>query len=148
MEAMIHGKYVGQGEDLSGILKVREAIFGVREEEKDNDAINLLVSLEENAETNGTPVGCGRLNLDLAEFRFVIDYLGIAEPYRKNGFGEFALRALADKVNQCGADRVYIRKADLKTEEADRFFRKRFFEPAEEEAFLVAKIASFHTCCH
>ena len=148
METMIHGKYVGQGEDLSEILPVREAIFGVREEEKDKDAINLLVCLEENAAEDGTPIGCGRLNLDLAEFRFEIDSLGIKEEFRKNGFGEFALRALVDKVNQCGADCVYIRKADLKTEEAERFFRKMFFEPAEDEAYLCAKIDSFHTCCH
>ncbi len=148
METMIHGKYVGQGEDLSEVLPVREAIFGVREDEKDSDAINLLVSLEEDASAPGTLIGCGRLKLDLAQFRFEIDYLGIEEPFRKKGFGEFALRALVDKVNQCGADRVYIRKADLKTEEAERFFRKMFFEPAEDETFLCAKIDSFHTCCH
>ena len=148
MEKMIHGKYVGQGEDLSGVLPVREAIFGIREDEKDKDAINLLVCLEESADSAATLIGCGRLNLDLAQFRFEIDYLGIEEPFRKNGIGEFALRALVDKVNQCGADCVYIKKADLKTEEAECFFRKMFFHPAEEDGFLCAEIESFHTCCH
>lgn len=148
MATMIHGKYVGQGEDLSEVLPIRERIFGVREDSADPEAINLLVSLEENADTAGTIIGCGRLKLDLAAFRFEIDFLGIEEPYRKNGFGEFGLRALVDKVNQCGASEVYIRKENIKSDEAERFFTKMFFEPADEAEFLRARIDSFHTCCH
>ena len=71
------------------------------------------------------------------------------EEFRRNGYGEFALRTLVDKVNQCGADSVYVEKELVQTEEASAFFRKMFFAPCEEdERFLTAKIDSFHTCCH
>ena len=148
MDMMIHGKYVNQGEDLSQVLEIRNAIFAAGEDEKDQDAVNLLVSLVENAEDEGNIIGCGRLNLDLAAFRFEIDYLGIKEEFRKNGFGEFGLRALVDKVNQCGAPCVYIRKEKIQTPEAERFFKRMFFEPASEKDYLCAQIDSFHTCKH
>lgn len=148
-ERMIRGQYLNQGEDLSSVRKLRTEIFGAGEDEKDPEAVNLYVSLIEGAEDKGIPVGCGRLTLDPEVFRFTIDRVGILEAYRKNGYGEFALRALVDKVNQCGADRVYIREKDLQTEEAERFFRKMFFAPDAENAGLwCAKIEDFHTCCH
>ena len=148
MEAMIHGKYINQGEDLAEIMEMRKAVFGTGEEEEDPQAVHLLVSLKKNAEDPGIRIGCGRLILDLENFRFIIDRLGILEEYQRCGYGEFALRALVDKVNQCGAEQVFIRRADVKTEEAACFFQKMFFAPAEEEDYLTAKIEAFHTCKH
>lgn len=149
MAMMIHGKYINQGEDLSEVLRMREAVFGCGADEKDPEAINIVVRLVEEAKDAGETIGCGRLNFDINAFRFSIDYLGILEPFRHNGYGEFALRTLVDKVNQCGAEQVFLEKAQIKNEEAERFFRKMFFEPSEEdERFLTAKITSFHTCCH
>lgn len=149
MEKVIHGKYFNQGEDLSEVLNIRKEIFGQEADERDPEAVNILIRLMDEADDPGIPIGCGRLNMDLAHFRFYIDQLGILEEYRKNGFGEFALRALVDKVNQCGAEKVFIEKKEIAGEEAEGFFRKMFFTPDEEEAdFLSAKIDSFHTCCH
>lgn len=149
MELMIHGKYINQGEDLSEVLKVRQEIFSAAQDEKDPEAINILVSLIADAKDEGTVVGCGRLNFDMEAFRFSIDYLGIKEEFRHNGYGEFALRTLVDKVNQCGADKVFVEKDLIRTEEAASFFEKMFFTQCEEdERFLSAKIDSFHTCCH
>lgn len=149
MDIMIHGKYLNQGEDLTAVLKLRREIFGVGEDARDPEAINVLVSLEKDASDSGIPIGCGRLNFDLENFRFMIDSLGILEDFRRNGYGEFALRTLVDKVNQCGAEQVYIEKDLLKSEEAKKFFEKMFFAPSEEdESLLSAKIDSFHTCCH
>ncbi|MBR3308391.1 MAG: GNAT family N-acetyltransferase [Lachnospiraceae bacterium] len=149
MELMIHGKYINQGEDLNEVLKMREEIFSVGGDEKDPDAINILVSLEADAADEGVLIGCGRLNFDLDAFRFSIDFVGIREEFRRNGYGEFALRTLVDKVNQCGADKVYVEKELVQTEEAEHFFKKMFFVPCEEDdRFLTAKIDSFHTCCH
>lgn len=150
METMIHGKYISQGEDLTEVLRIREAVFGAGEDERDADAINILVSLEESAGDEGTPIGCGRLNFDLDHFRFYIDRLGILEEYRKNGYGEFTLRALVDKVNQCGADHVCVEKDIVIGETAERFLKKMFFTSGEgdEASFLTAQITSFHTCCH
>ncbi len=148
MAMMIHGKYINQGEDLSDVLQMREVIFGVGEDAKDPEAVNIVVRLVENAADEGTLVGCGRLNFDLEAFRFSIDYLGILEECRHNGYGEFALRTLVDKVNQCGAEEVFVEKALITNPEAEKFFKKMFFEPSEDERFLSAKITSFHTCCH
>ncbi len=150
MEQMIRGQYINQGEDLTPVLKIREAVFGTASDEKDQEAVNLLVSLVEHAQDEGVAVGCGRLNLDIENFRFTIDRLGILDTFRKKGYGEFALRALVDKASQCGADRVYIEKEKILTQEAQDFFRRMFFLPSEEEngRFLTAEIASFHTCCH
>lgn len=149
MELMIHGKYINQGEDLSEVLKVRQEIFSAAQDEKDSDAINVLIRLVADAKDEGIIVGCGRLNFDLEAFRFSIDYLGIKEDFRHNGYGEFALRTLVDKVNQCGAEKVYVEKDLIRTEEAKRFFKKMFFTQSEDdERFLSAKIDSFHTCCH
>lgn len=146
---MIHGKYINQGEDLNEVLKMREEIFSVGGDEKDPDAINILVSLEADAADEGVLIGCGRLNFDLDAFRFSIDFVGIREEFRRNGYGEFVLRTLVDKVNQCGADKVYVEKELVQTEEAEHFFKKMFFVPCEEDdRFLTAKIDSFHTCCH
>lgn len=144
---MIHGKYISQGGDLTEVLKVRKEIFGAEADERDPDAVNILVSLVENAQDAGTVVGCGRLNFDLDHFRFYIDRVGILEKYRRNGFGEFALRTLVDKVNQCGAEKVYVEKAAVTNKEAESFFRKLFFQE-DEENFLSASIDAFHTCCH
>lgn len=149
METMIHGKYINQGEDLSSVLRIRREIFGTEADEKDPEAVNIIVSLIETAEDSGTEIGCGRLNIDLENFRFIIDMLGILEDFRHKGFGEFALRTLVDKVNQCGADRVYLEKKSIQSAEAERFFRKMFFEQdPEEEGFLSAPVCAFHTCCH
>ena len=150
MEQMIRGQYINQGEDLTKVLKLRSLIFGSEADERDPDAVNLFVSLVEHAEDEGTDVGCGRLNFDIDHFRFYIDRLGILEEFRRNGYGEFALRALVDKASQCGPERIYIEKEKILTQEAQDFFRRMFFLPSEEEngRFLVAEISSFHTCCH
>ena len=149
MDIMIHGKYINQGGDLTEVLKMRQEIFGTGEDARDPDAISILVSLERDADDPGIPIGCGRLNFELENFRFIIDSLGILADFRRNGYGEFALRTLVDKVNQCGAEQVYIEKDLLQSEEAEKFFRKMFFAPAEEDARLLsARVDSFHTCCH
>ncbi|MBR2696738.1 MAG: GNAT family N-acetyltransferase [Parasporobacterium sp.] len=149
MDKMIQGRYLNQGEDLSEVLKIREEIFGAGSDEKDPEAVNLLVSLLDDSGDQGTRTGCGRLRMDIENFRFYIDYLGILEPFRRKGLGEFALRALVDKVNQCGADRVFMERDLIRTEEAENFFKKMFFVPwPEDERFLTAEITSFHTCCH
>lgn len=145
---MIRGQYINQGEDLEPVLRLRKEIFGSGTDESDPEAVNIFVSLIESADEEGIPVGCGRLNLDMENFRFTVDQVGILTQHRKNGYGEFTLRALVDKVNQCGAERVFIRTADLQTEDAERFFRKMFFRPCEEEGFWAAEIDSFHTCSH
>ena len=149
MDLMIQGHYLNQGEDLTDVLAVRKDIFGSGADEKDAEAVNLLVSLIENAQDEGILVGCGRLRMDIEEFRFYIDDLGICEPYRRKGLGEFALRALVDRVNQCGAERVYIERDQIRTETAENFFRKMFFTAdPENDRLLTATITSFHTCCH
>lgn len=149
MEKIIHGKYINQGEDLSEVLKIRKEIFGREADERDPEAVNILVSLMDKAGDPGVQIGCGRLNFDVENFRFYIDELGILKPYRNSGYGEFALRTLVDKVNQCGAERVYVEKDRIDSEEAETFFRKMFFTPCqEEEDFLSAPIDAFHTCCH
>ena len=149
MEKIIHGTYINQGEDLSEVLKVRETIFGTGVDERDPEAINILVSLIEDAEDKGVVIGCGRLNFDIENFRFYIDNVGILPEYRRNGYGEFALRTLVDKVNQCGAPKVSLEKQKLDSEEAKTFFTKMFFtQDAEDENFLSASVDAFHTCCH
>ncbi|MBR3242470.1 MAG: GNAT family N-acetyltransferase [Parasporobacterium sp.] len=150
MEKIIHGKYINQGENLSQVLKIRKEIFGREEDEKDPLAVNLLVSLLEDSEDSGTIIGCGRLIFDLENFRFLIDEIGISESVRRRGYGEFALRALVDKVNQCGAEKVYVESEKLSSPEAEKFFRKMFFkeDPEEGAGFLSAPIDAFHTCCH
>lgn len=148
MEQIIHGKYLNQGEDLTQVLKMRKEIFGREEDGKDPMAVNLLVSLLEKAGDPGEDIGCGRLVFDLENFRFFIDEVGILADRRRRGYGEFALRALVDKVNQCGADRVFVEREKICSEEAEQFFRKLFFEEDADERFLSAPVDSFHTCCH
>lgn len=147
-EKLIHGKYTGQGEDLSDVIKVRREIFGCGEDDADKDAVNLLVSLKDNARDTGEVVGTGRLLLDIDRFMFFIDFVGIIPEARRRGYGEFALRALVDKVSQCGAEKVYIEKEKINSSEAQVFFERMFFTPDEDERYLSAVISSFHSCCH
>lgn len=149
MSMMIHGKYINQGENLGQVLQLRKQIFAAGEDAKDADAVQVLVSLVDNDTNAETYIGCGRLILDMDAFAFVIDYVGILADFRRNGYGEFALRALVDKVNQCGADCVYIDMQALASEEAKAFFTRFFFRESEQDPGVMrALVSDFHTCNH
>lgn len=144
---MIHGKYVGQGEDLSEVIKIRSAVFEEEvlkeydlHEEYDPMALNAFVDVE------GTPVGAGRLVLNLEEDRFYVDDLCILAPFRGNQYGEFTLRMLADKAEQCNATELWAKVPDF----ASGFFRRFFFKEVGKEnalALMKAQLTDFHTCC-
>lgn len=156
---MIHGRYLNQGEDLTDVLKVRQlslcdAGMNTAEDHLDPEAVNILVDLKDEMTDEEWPyIGCGRILCDVENFRFYIDQIGIRPEFRGKGYGEFALRMLADKANLCGAQKVWLLLpeewdlSDPAHEAALRFFEKMFFTH-EEGRWMSADIAAFHSCCH
>lgn len=143
---MIHGKYIGQGEDLTVVKELREQVFTDGNlpydlhEELDPMALNAVVDEE------GIPVGTARLMLDLEAERFYVDNLCILEPYRGKQYGEFALRMLADKSDQCKAVEIWAEVPDF----AKGFFEKFFFEPVGKSdglTLMKAPLSAFQKCC-
>lgn len=164
---MIHGKYIGQGEDLTAVKKIRDEVFNETEynfhEELDELAINVIVdtdecidefrnttsqneSCEETEMTKAvrTYAACGRLVLDIENDRFYADNICVLKEYRRKHYGEFILRMLADKANECRAEYLW---ADISESCAKPFFEKMFFKEYEGN-LMRAKLEDFHGCCH
>ena len=144
---MIHGKYIGQGGDLSEVKALREEIFGSGmaesydlHEEADPMALNAVI------DEDGKNVGTGRLVFDIIEDKFYVDNIGILEEYRGKQYGEFTLRMLADKADQCLAKEIWAEVP----KSAENFFKRLFFKPLGNNGDMItmnAQIADFHTCC-
>ena len=164
---MIHGKYIGQGEDLTAVKKIRAEVFDGTEydlhEEFDDLSINVIADTDESiadvrnktdiddssAENEELKDGriyaaCGRLVLDIENDRFYADNICVLKEYRGRHYAEFVLRMLADKANECMAEYLWT---DVSKSAAKPFFEKMFFKEYEGN-LMRAKLEDFHGCCH
>ncbi len=163
---MIHGKYLGQGEDLTAVKKIRNEVFSGTgynlREELDSLALNVIVDTDEySAVSCGKEENCakdetakksaetvfaatGRLLLDIENDRFYADNICVLKEYRRRHYGEFVLRMLADKACECMAEFLW---AEVSVNTAKPFFKKMFFEEYEGN-LMRARLEDFKVCCH
>lgn len=141
---MVHGRYIGQGEDITEAVKIRQEVFENSDYDtrEDLDNMALTVIMDE----DGVPVGTARLVLDLIEDRFYADNICVKKEYRGKKYGDFLIRMLADKAAECMATDIWSEVP----ESAKGFFEKEFFIEEGKTARLTimkAELAKFRSCC-
>ena len=114
---MIEGKWFPQGSDLSGVLAVREAVFGRGGDDLDAQAWNVLVWQD------GIPAATGRIWWQEGSFR--LGDLGVLPEYRGQKLGDLTLRLLLFKVQSHYAREVRLRCAP----DTAGFFSRLGFRP-------------------
>ena len=95
---MIKGQYLSYGDDLTKVHEIRKAVFteeyGIPEDVEldDDDIMAMHVILDYENEK----VGTGRMKYDGETF--ILDKMAVLKEHRNNGYGEFIVRMLLDKV--------------------------------------------------
>lgn len=107
---MIRGKYIHQGEDYSDAISVRMKVFVEEQhvpkdhelDEWDEKAIHAVAYND-----NNQPVATGRLVMD-DQYNFHIGRVAVLKEYRRQKYGDFIVRLLADQAFQCAAREIEI----------------------------------------
>ena len=97
---MIQGKWFSPGSDLSDVLPVREAVFGLGYDDLDASSWNVLVYHD------SVPVATGRIWWQ--DGAFWIGGLGVLEQHRRQHLGDLVLRLLLFKAQSHAAREVHL----------------------------------------
>ena len=97
---MIQGKWFAPGDDLSDLLPVREAVFGLSADAQDAESWNVLVL------SDSVPVATGRIWWQ--DGSFWLGGIGVLEEYRRRHLGDLVLRLLLYKAQSHSAREVRL----------------------------------------
>ena len=97
---MIQGKWFSPGSDLSGLLPVREAVFGRGADNLDAASWNALVF------EDTVPVATGRIWWE--DGAFWLGDIAVLEAYRRRHLGDLVLRLLLFKAQSHAAREVHL----------------------------------------
>ena len=122
---MIRGKYLSINDDLSDLLNIRQTVFSFKNRPVSPLAMNVLVYEQK------SPVATGSIIYE--DGIFTIEGIAVLSQHRKKGYGEFALRLLADKAMVAGGKEVFLECEKGVCE----FFKKYNFEIYEDNENLV-----------
>lgn len=102
---MIRGKFLTSMDDITPVLRVREAVFGPgpagQRDAGDGMAVYALAFDEA-----GNPAGSGRLTIE--GDRFTLSRLGVLKEARGKGLGDLIARMLLFRAQELNAAAVYV----------------------------------------
>ncbi|MBR5336616.1 MAG: GNAT family N-acetyltransferase [Lachnospiraceae bacterium] len=104
---MIRGVYLSYNDDLTDVHDIRKAVFtdelGIPEdiERDDNDMMAMHAVLE----AEGGMVATGRMKYDGDTFE--LDKVAVLPDHRRNGYADFVVRMLLDKVFLADGKTIY-----------------------------------------
>ena len=126
---MIKGQYLSYGDDLTKVHEIRKAVFteeyGIPEDVEldDDDIMAMHVILDYEHEK----VGTGRMKYDGETF--ILDKMAVLKEHRNNGYGEFIVRMLLDKVFLANGKEIFTDA----TKDTVEFFKKIGFVEIGDE---------------
>lgn len=126
---MIKGQYLSYGDDLTKVHEIRKAVFteeyGIPEDVEldDDDIMAMHVILDYENEK----VGTGRMKYDGETF--ILDKMAVLKEHRNNGYGEFIVRMLLDKVFLANGKEIFTDA----TKDTVEFFKKIGFVEIGDE---------------
>ena len=126
---MIKGQYLSYGDDLTKVHEIRKAVFteeyGIPEDVEldDDDIMAMHVILDYENEK----VGTGRMKFDGETF--ILDKMAVLKEHRNNGYGEFIVRMLLDKVFLANGKEIFTDA----TKDTVEFFKKIGFVEIGDE---------------
>ena len=126
---MIKGQYLSNGDDLTKVHDIRKAVFteeyGIPEDVEldDDDIMAMHVILDYENEK----VGTGRMKYDGETF--ILDKMAVLKEHRNNGYGEFIVRMLLDKVFLANGKEIFTDA----TKDTVEFFKKIGFVEIGDE---------------
>ena len=126
---MIKGQYLSYGDDLTKVHEIRKAGFteeyGIPEDVEldDDDIMAMHVILDYENEK----VGTGRMKYDGETF--ILDKMAVLKEHRNNGYGEFIVRMLLDKVFLANGKEIFTDA----TKDTVEFFKKIGFVEIGDE---------------
>ena len=126
---MIKGQYLSYGDDLTKVHEIRKAVFteeyGIPEDVEldDDDIMAMHVILDYENEK----VGTGRMKDDGETF--ILDKMAVLKEHRNNGYGEFIVRMLLDKVFLANGKEIFTDA----TKDTVEFFKKIGFVEIGDE---------------
>ena len=126
---MIKGQYLSYGDDLTKVHEIRKAVFteeyGIPEDVEldDDDIMAMHVILDYENEK----VGTGRMKYDGETF--ILDQMAVLKEHRNNGYGEFIVRMLLDKVFLANGKEIFTDA----TKDTVEFFKKIGFVEIGDE---------------
>ena len=126
---MIKGQYLSYGDDLTKVHEIRKAVFteeyGIPEDVEldDDDIMAMHVILDYENEK----VGTGRMKYDGETF--ILDKMAVLKEHINNGYGEFIVRMLLDKVFLANGKEIFTDA----TKDTVEFFKKIGFVEIGDE---------------
>ena len=126
---MIKGQYLSYGDDLTKVHEIRKAVFteeyGIPEDVEldDDDIMAMHVILDYENEKVGTV----RMKYDGETF--ILDKMAVLKEHRNNGYGEFIVRMLLDKVFLANGKEIFTDA----TKDTVEFFKKIGFVEIGDE---------------
>lgn len=126
---------------MKDIVDIRYEVFGIREDENDINANEVLIT---DLDTNEY-AAIGRIYMN-EDYEFVIDLIGVLEKYRGLKYGDFVIRMLVDKAFSCGATRIYAKKYAKNIEVSTEFLSHYKFKDAND-GYMVLDRKDFTTGC-
>lgn len=128
---MIHGRYFRSGQDISGIMELRYAVFcdeqGYRREDE-IDEFDKMCFYALVYDADEKPAGTGRLYID-ADSRFHIGRVCTRRDMRGQGIGDLVIRMLLDLAIRLNAPFIVISSQT----HAVNFYERYGFKKVSEE---------------
>ena len=125
---MITGRWVVQGGDLTAALEVRNSVFGLGRDDKDDTAQSVVVYTAQ-----GMPAGTARLCYE--DGAFVIDRVCVNKSLRHQGYGDLLMRLLLYKAQSHFAKTLRL----TPTEDTRTFFAKYGFTGDAGDMTLIGE---------
>ena len=137
---MVQGKWFAPGTDLSGLLPVRTAVFGLGADDLDASSWNVLVY------EDSVPAATGRIWWE--DGAYWLGGIGVLEERRRRKLGDLVLRLLLYKAQNHAAREVRLRCP----RETASFFRRLGLreipsdDPVTVEMMIPGELIDLDTC--